>query len=234
MSEGADGLYLPKLLQRQREFHNGLVIRSDFKLCGETTGGDVWLSSLALATLLSYLGICGPGVRVIELGAGTGYLGLVLALSGAKVLLTDVPDQIGLLESNVESNIAHLERAGGSVRVASLDWGMAPSDDVITKTFDVVVGSECLYEDEHVEQILKTVKTLMDKCSAKCFYYAMQLDRMGSDRYFSELTSLASAQPYDLRVQHLRPSSVFHDGPCAISPECLRRNALNFVMFEKK
>ena len=192
------------------------------------------MSAYILATLMGRLGACGPGTRVIEIGSGTGYLGMALSLSGAQVLLTDVEEQIPLLESNVNLNESILG-SGGQVRVAHLDWGRSLSDSITSQTFDIIVGSECLYEDEHVEQVLGTVNNLMINCSAKYFYYGMQLDRMGADKYFSELKSLASSFPFDLRVRSIHPTSVVGaKNVDALSAESLRRNALHFLVFEKK
>ena len=44
------------------------------------------------------------GVSACELGAGCGLPGLVLAARGARVLLTDLPPNLPLLEENRRSN----------------------------------------------------------------------------------------------------------------------------------
>ncbi len=60
-----------------------------------------------------------PNRYVVELGAGTGLIGLVLAQVGAQVALTDQKSMIPLMEQNVQANPAipsHL------ITVAELFW----------------------------------------------------------------------------------------------------------------
>ena len=44
------------------------------------------------------------GLRVLELGAGTGVAGMVAAALGARVVLTDVPEALAQLQHNVDEN----------------------------------------------------------------------------------------------------------------------------------
>ena len=58
--------------------------------------------------------------RILEIGAGTGILGLALSkLGAAQVALTDLPSMLDLLERNVARNAAELH---GEVRVLPLCW----------------------------------------------------------------------------------------------------------------
>jgi hypothetical protein len=63
-----------------------------------------------------------PTGSVLELGSGTGIVGLAAAHLGARVWLTDLPDALPHLSSNVGSNAAGVAAAGGAARVAALDW----------------------------------------------------------------------------------------------------------------
>ena len=61
--------------------------------------------------------------QVLELGSGTGFVGLALAKLGAsRVTLTDLPQRLPILKRNVEEN--GLEDA---VSVQALAWGTTSS-----------------------------------------------------------------------------------------------------------
>ena len=64
----------------------------------------VWDSSIVLARAAEAWAV--RGLRCIELGAGCGLVGLALAVLGARVTLTDTPDNLPLLQANV-AHAAH-------------------------------------------------------------------------------------------------------------------------------
>lgn len=62
------------------------------------------------------------GSCVLELGSGTGVVGITAAACGAHVVLTDLPQALGLLQANIARNRQLIETSGGSARHAVLDW----------------------------------------------------------------------------------------------------------------
>ena len=66
-------------------------------------------------------GMC--GLRVVELGAGTGLAGILAASLGADVLLTDLPHVLPNLQGNAAVNREAVVCGGGWVRVEVLRWG---------------------------------------------------------------------------------------------------------------
>ena len=92
--------------------------------CGrmrDGTGTMMWEAGVVLAKYLELVATF-RRARVIELGAGTGVLGLAAAAMGADVLLTDVADVVPTLAFNVDRNRASVEAKGGRARAAALDW----------------------------------------------------------------------------------------------------------------
>lgn len=63
------------------------------------------------------------GARVLDLGTGTGLVGIAAACVGARVLLTDLPQLLPLTALNIEANAAAIREGGGEAVTAPLVWG---------------------------------------------------------------------------------------------------------------
>ena len=59
---------------------------------------------------------------VLGLGSGTGIVGISAALTGANVILTDIPEAIAPLTANIERNRDGIQAAGGSAVGRAWDW----------------------------------------------------------------------------------------------------------------
>lgn len=100
------------------------------------------------------------GARVIELGAGTGTLGLVSAALGARdVILTDLDVSIDQLKNNVELNIKNGWLKRGVVKVKELDWFSAKDIEELG-SFDFILGSELWFDEDLLEPLNNVLKTL--------------------------------------------------------------------------
>ena len=84
------------------------------------------------------------GLRVLELGSGCGLVALALACRGANVVATERTIALPLLEKNVDENAALVERRGGSVACAALNW-TTPDADVLNRGYDSVVGADLCF-----------------------------------------------------------------------------------------
>ncbi|KAJ4781495.1 Methyltransferase-like protein [Rhynchospora pubera] len=128
------------------------------------TGAVMWDSGVVLAKFLEHAVDSGQlvlkGTRVVELGAGCGLAGIVAALLGADVVLTDLPDRLKLLKKNVDENIGD-GPPRCSARVDELTWG----DDIDSALVEpshpnFVIGSDVIYNEEAVNDLLTTLKQL--------------------------------------------------------------------------
>lgn len=104
-------------------------------LTGDNLGLKTWGSSYVLAQMLHNIGqtslshLLSPGTDlprppVLELGSGTGLLGLAAAaVWRSHVILSDLPGIVPNLSYNVEKNRQMIEERGGSVVAGALTWG---------------------------------------------------------------------------------------------------------------
>ena len=95
-----------------------------FSVLGGTVEAEEWEPLLAFSTnvkksLQPSASDLLSGFRVLELGAGTGVVGLSLARRGAAVMLTDKAACLPLIEQNIGNNATGV---GNRVDVMPLDW----------------------------------------------------------------------------------------------------------------
>uniref|UniRef100_S4RP52 Valosin containing protein lysine (K) methyltransferase n=1 Tax=Petromyzon marinus TaxID=7757 RepID=S4RP52_PETMA len=98
---------------------------------------------------------CLRGRRVLELGAGTGAVGLVAASCGAYVTLTDLPQFMDLIETNIKDNSALLK---GRAQAKVLEWGK--SIEEFLPHPDYILMADCIYYEQSLEPLVRTLGAL--------------------------------------------------------------------------
>ena len=122
---------------------------------GSATGWLVWPVAQSLCKFLVEHSdhICGKSV--LEVGAGTGLVGLTCASLGSElVVITDMADSLPICRSNVSTNIS-LIPASCKVYVEELLWGCKPHLEALLGmhgAFDVIVASDVVYHQS--EEVL--------------------------------------------------------------------------------
>ncbi|XP_078092169.1 EEF1A lysine methyltransferase 3-like [Mustelus asterias] len=99
------------------------------------------------------------GKKVIELGAGTGMVGILAILLGGDVTLTDQPKVLSQIEYNVTSNIpsANLQLA----KVSALSWGIDHSQ--FPSDYDYILGSDIVYKSQEFDLLVNTLLHLSNR-----------------------------------------------------------------------
>ena len=110
------------------------------------TGVRLWPACIGLASVLEQRSRTDrdafSGMRALELGAGVGVSGIMLAKCGAAcVTLTDnQPPILSLLRRNVAENAV-----GGRCRVAHLAWERPEELRMGAESLDLILGSDVVY-----------------------------------------------------------------------------------------
>ncbi|XP_013885827.1 histone-arginine methyltransferase METTL23 isoform X2 [Austrofundulus limnaeus] len=137
-------------------------------------GMHVWPSAVVLAQYLWTHRAELKGRTVLELGAGVGLPGVVAALCGAQVILSDSSDSPECLQ-----NLRRSCRANGlhRVPVLGLTWGDVSPDLMALPELDVVLGSDVFYDPEDFEDVLVTFVCLLRKNPKAQFWSTYQVRR---------------------------------------------------------
>ncbi|KAJ2718198.1 Protein-lysine N-methyltransferase efm6 [Coemansia sp. Benny D115] len=128
-------------------------------------GSTVWDAALVMAKYLDHQVSRGTldlaGKLVVELGAGTGLVGLALARMqpGCRVVLTDKKELVPLLRRNIAFN--HAET---NVQAQELDW----TDDAALESLgrevpDLVLVSDGVWAEELHKPLADTLRKLTDR-----------------------------------------------------------------------
>ncbi|KAL8044891.1 hypothetical protein ABFX02_08G075900 [Erythranthe guttata] len=126
-------------------------------------------------------------LRILELGSGTGIVGIAAAaLLGAKVTATDLPHALPNLQFNVAANAGIFEPHGGAVEVAALQWGEKKDMEAIggRDQYDLILGSDVVYHDHLYEPLLETLKFFLLGTDRKMVFVMGHLKRWKKESAF--------------------------------------------------
>lgn len=123
---------------------------------GSCTASTVWDAGIVLAT---HAFAERHGSALLDLGSGTGIVGLAAAASGRfeRVVLTDLPTVVPLLQRNASANALH-----SAVEVLPLAWD---DEQMLRRVaargpFELIVGGDLLYRPPVVPPLLHALRAL--------------------------------------------------------------------------
>ena len=145
----------------------------------DATGNRIWLGAWfflhsilsSKETIQKYFsakddGVAGRKLRVIELGCGSGLVGIAIARfyiqNMERLILTDnSPTVLDLCRQNVTRNLSSDVTA--KVQVSPLEWGSLDDidQDIALKSFDLVVATDVIYDLSALVPLLETTRSLL-------------------------------------------------------------------------
>ncbi|KAG9010679.1 hypothetical protein FRB94_010156 [Tulasnella sp. JGI-2019a] len=144
---------------------------------GPGCGGVAWPAGEVLSKYLTRRGpTCITGKACLELGSGTGLVGIIAAKLGAQcVFVTDQAPLLGLLEANVRKN-----GVAGRTKVLELNWGDAlPA----LAPIDLILAADCVYFETAFPLLCKTLRELHDAHPSSEILFCYKKRRKASGRY---------------------------------------------------
>lgn len=148
-------------------------------LTGDELGLKTWAASYMLAKRLHTFDVIPADtqkrLQVLELGSGTGLVGLAMAGLGADVLLTDLPSICPNLARNAQGNLDVVSQNNGVARTAVLDWTypascklLADNADIscnltIPEKFLLILAADSLYSTDHPRMLVDTINVWLSK-----------------------------------------------------------------------
>ncbi|OKL64353.1 hypothetical protein UA08_00977 [Talaromyces atroroseus] len=185
LSERAGRTAMPSL---SRLFHIPTSSGEEFSLTlhepsltSDNLGMKTWLSSYLLSRRLHFIfesvpelvnsdltsSSSGTRLRALELGSGTGLVGLSFAtLQGpsASIHLTDLPAIVPNLASNAALNSELLCEVNAEVTTGVLDWSTPPASAPSSEErYDIILAADPLYSPEHPRWLVQTIEPWLSR-----------------------------------------------------------------------
>lgn len=153
------------------------IVLHEPALTADNLGLKTWASSYLLAKRLCMLalperllervqlgGASQPTSKILELGSGTGLVGIAAAIVlRTSVVLTDLPEIVPNLERNVAVNTALVQSHGGELQTETLDWSSpnlrsGPAGaEYPAHSFPLILVADPLYSTEHPHLLVKAI-----------------------------------------------------------------------------
>ncbi|KAI0247502.1 putative methyltransferase-domain-containing protein [Lactifluus subvellereus] len=143
-------------------------------------GGIAWPAGEALANYIARRGYTLQGLNILELGSGTGLVGLVAGYFGARVCVTDQAALIPIMERNILLN-----RLQSNVTATELDWAK-PLPEL--QPPDIILAADCVYFEPAFPLLVSALSALVSPpAHAPEVLFCYKKRRKADKRFFSLL-----------------------------------------------
>ncbi|KAJ3231067.1 hypothetical protein HDU81_004057 [Chytriomyces hyalinus] len=169
-------------------------------------GGKTWEAATVLSNHLVHRWHENPkflhGLNVVELGAGTGVVGILAAMlmrdcgdanatstnptltaNPGKVFITDMLF-LDLMQTNVDLNLTESERE--CAKVVELKWGEPSPSEILSEPVHIILASDCVYLEAAFEPLLETLVELSTEGVTEILIVSKKR-RKADKRFFDKL-----------------------------------------------
>ena len=188
------------------------------------TGGRVWHSAPVLCQFLREWQHAATVLDVLELGSGTGACGLWCAcgaLRARRVVLTDGDEALLPLMTHNWRKHSHL--ICSEVSIESLRWGCRSEAALPKGSYDLLIGSDVIYDWDDHEALCVTLSSLMRRDvrrAPRAVFATMPRHRVAAPATIDGMGAAARGEPrrevlhssgHVLREPSTSPSGLFTD-----------------------
>ncbi|KAK1922927.1 putative methyltransferase-domain-containing protein [Papiliotrema laurentii] len=163
---------------------------------GPGCGGIAWPAGEVLSRYLAYRHSLDPGYlrgkKILELGSGTGLVGIVAGLLEPTVDVW-VTDQVQLIDL-MQRNIAH-NGVSANVHVGELNWGEEITG--MPKQVDIVLAADCVYFEPAFPLLVQTLCDLAPVGDGPEILFCWKKRRKADKRFFTMLKKHFDSKPVE-------------------------------------
>ncbi|OJA07698.1 hypothetical protein AZE42_01865 [Rhizopogon vesiculosus] len=142
-------------------------------------GGIAWPAGEVLSNYITYRGIGYlKGKNIVELGSGTGLVGLVAGALGGTVWTTDQAPLLDIMHQNVMLN-----NLQSRVSVCELNWGEKPPFEIPPP--ELILAADCVYFEPAFPLLVQTLSDMALSSTEILFCYKKR--RKADKRFFTML-----------------------------------------------
>ncbi|KAJ8588755.1 hypothetical protein M405DRAFT_874209 [Rhizopogon salebrosus TDB-379] len=142
-------------------------------------GGIAWPAGEVLSSYITFRGTGYlRGKRIVELGSGTGLVGLVAGALGGTVWITDQAPLLDIMRQNVMLN-----NLQSQVSVCELNWGEKLSLEIPPP--DLILAADCVYFEPAFPLLVQTLSDMTVSSTDILFCYKKR--RKADKRFFTML-----------------------------------------------
>jgi 2-polyprenyl-3-methyl-5-hydroxy-6-metoxy-1,4-benzoquinol methylase len=135
-------------------------------------GGKIWDATYALLDYIQDHPELISGKRVVELGCGTGALGMSIASlprKPASITLTDTAELMPLVSANLKLNRLFQEHTNLNCKECQYNWGddgPVVHDELLP--CDVIIAADVVYDSDFFNDLLQAIHDLLETPQSTC------------------------------------------------------------------